>query len=317
MPSKRFWIIAGAVALGAGATAVAAQGVRHVDDRGGYYGGHGEYRHEGRWRSWWRGPITKQRYDARSRARFAQIDENGDGVVDAEEARQVIARRMARRGGRRMHRAERFARRMIRRFDSDRDGKVTKAEFEGRISTIFARFDLDRDGQITDADLPPMLRGRGFLSGKSDFHRGRRGRGRRFLRILRGADGDGDGQISLAEAQAAAAKRFARWDRNQDGAVDEADVTRFKAEIVDYRARRFLHRFGASGDGKLTRDQFLKARNDRFARLDYDGDGELSRDELPRRWRKWKRWHRSHGRHDYDHYGRDERRHRGGDERRL
>ncbi len=315
MPSKKFWIVTGLLVAGAGATAVAAQGymkrgyVHEVHDRGGYHHGMDEFR--GKRRGWWRrGPVTKEDFDARTRTRFARMDANGDGVVDTDEARKLIERRMERRGRRWQRRRQRFAQRMMRRFDTDRDGKVTAAEFEGRVGEMFARFDLDSDGRITDADLPPMMRGREILSGKGWV--GRRGhgrRGRRFMHILRDADANGDNTISLEEAQAAAAKRFARWDRNQDGAVDKTDIDALRQEIADYRLRRFMHRFGAK-DGKLTRDQFTKFRDERFARLDFNGDNQLSRDEMPmRRGRGWKRGHGWH-RGDY-HDGWRGRHHRG------
>jgi Ca2+-binding EF-hand superfamily protein len=309
MASKKFWIVAGLIVAGAGATAVAAQGyLQKVHGRDGYHGGYSGY-HGERGRGWGdSGPITKEDFDGRTRERFARMDVNGDGVIDADEARAMIEQRMERRGRRWRERGGRFAQRMIRQFDADRDGKVTKAEFEGRIGEVFARFDLDSDGKITDADLPPFMRGRDVLSG--DGHFGRRGHGgrhgRRFMRMLHGADANGDGAVTLEEAQAAAAKRFARWDRNADGAIDQSDRDALQGEMMDYRLKRFMHRFGAK-DGKVTREQFTKFRDERFARLDHDGDNTLTGDELPRgRWGMGKHrggWHHGGGRHGWHHDG--------------
>ncbi len=306
MPSRRFWIITGVLVAGAGATAVAAYAYR-----GGHYDG---YHHEsfgvggedrgwamgGERRRWWRrGPITKDDFDARTRSRFARMDANGDGTVDVAEAKALIERRMERRSKRWQRRGRKFAERMIRRFDGDKDGKVTRAELDARIKEKFQRADLDGDGVITDADLPPMMRDRGILSGKGHVGHRRGRRGARMMRFLRDADTNADGQISFEEAMAASGKRFARFDRNKDGAVDKSDLDLLRNEIVDYRVKRLMHRFGASGDGKLTKEQFAKFRNDRFARMDYNSDGELSRDELPRRhkrmWRRWKEWRGDHG----------------------
>lgn len=306
MPSKKFWIMAGVLAAGAGATAVTAYAYRGHHGHGGYHEGRGEFRESrGGWR---RGPVTKEDFDARTRSQFARMDANSDGVVDAEEAKAMIERRMERRGKRSKRRGggQRFGERMMRRFDVDKDGKVTRAEFDERIKEMFARADLNSDGNITDADLPPMMRDREVLSGKG--HVGRRGRhGGRMLRFIRGADANGDNMISTEEAMAAAGKRFARYDRNKDGTVDKADLEALKTEAVDYRVLRFMHRYGASQDGKLTKEQFTKFRDERFARLDFNKDGELSRDEMPgrkgRMMRRGKHWRGEH-RGGHRHWGR-------------
>ncbi len=52
---------------------------------------------------------------------------------------------------------------MVRRFDQDNDGRVTREEFEKPIRERFAKRDINKDGRITEDDLPPMMRGRGIL----------------------------------------------------------------------------------------------------------------------------------------------------------
>ena len=288
MPSRRFWIMTGILVAGAGATAVAAYAYRGSHHHGYHHEGYGmggegpDWGMRGERRSWWRrGSITKDDFDARTRSKFARMDANSDGTVDQAEAKALIERRMERRGKRRAKRMERFAERVIKRFDVDKDGKVTREEVDSRIKERFQRADLDGDGTITDADLPPMLRDRDILSGKGHVGRRHGRRGARMLRFLRDADANGDGQISFEEAMAAGGKRFARFDRNKDGAVDKSDLDLLRNEIVDYRVKRFMHRFGAAQDGTLTKEQFTKFRNERFARYDYNNDGELSRDEMP------------------------------------
>jgi Ca2+-binding EF-hand superfamily protein len=235
--------------------------------------------------------MTKEDFEAKTRSKFARWDANSDGTVTAEEVAAIIERRMERRhhrrGGGRMQR-------MLRRLDADRDGKVTKAEVEAGVTERFARMDLDGDGVITDADLPPIMRGQNVLSGEGRF--GRRGHGgRRMGRMLRrliGADANKDGTISLQEAQDHAAKRFARFDRNQDGAIDPADQDMLRKEMLDYRVKRFMHRYGAAQSGKLTLEQFTEHRNKRFARRDVDGDGTIEREEMRGGRRGHHRWGR-------------------------
>jgi Ca2+-binding EF-hand superfamily protein len=99
-----------------------------------------------------RGPLTLERVLGRVERRFASLDRNGDGFIDAKDLEARAAERVA-------YRSQRF----FRRFDADRDGKVTADEFHRFAKERFARLDLDDDGRITEADLPPRMRGRGLL----------------------------------------------------------------------------------------------------------------------------------------------------------
>lgn len=322
--SKKIWITTGVVAAAAvGLTVFVAHAERgrhghgygdgyHDGERGGYHGMRGHRR----WGGSWRREMTKADFDAETRAKFAEWDANGDGVVDATEAEARIASRMQRRRGRR---GGRRWERMLRRFDADRDGKVTAAEAEAYVTERFQRMDLTGDGRITDEDLPPMMRGLNILSGDSNMHRGHRfghgghhrgdRRGMRMMRHIIGADTNKDGAITLQELQDRAKQRFARFDRNKDGAIDQADRDALRKEMVDYRVLRFMHRFGAK-DGKLTAAQFAKFRDERFAKRDADGDGTIERNEMRGGGRGWGRHHHWERDRDDD-GGREERGGRG------
>lgn len=248
------------------------------------------------WERGHRGSITQDDYDSNTRARFARLDANGNGVIEGTEIEAALARR----AGRHADKMERRGERLLRRFDADNDGKATREEFLQSVDRHFAQFDLNSDGRITDDDLPPAMRGRGVLTGDVE-PRGRHF-GRRILALLRGADADKDGIITREEVTAAAERRFAVLDRNQDGILDTADRDVLRKQTLDYRVARFAHRYGAS-DGSVTKDQFFAKAKERFARLDRDSDGTLSRDERPGRkhHRGWRHrgWHeRGDGDHD-------------------
>ena len=76
--------------------------------------------------------------------RFARLDTNNDGFVDADEIRARGADRMAYKKKNRMN-----------RLDTDNDGSVSKEEYLARSQARFSRLDLDGDGTITAKDLPP------------------------------------------------------------------------------------------------------------------------------------------------------------------
>lgn len=246
-----------------------------------------------------RPPMTQEDIDARVRERFARLDRNSDGVIDRAEIEATMAQggrrgpngmRGSGHGGMQMRKQGDAPRggHMLGRFDENRDGKVAKEEFLGRVKRRFAEMDLDGDGKITDADLPPMLRGIGVLAGSDrggagpmaaggemgHSMRGGRQRGMgAMLGWLRSADANRDGVITLEEVTAQADKQFARLDRNSDGVLDPADREAMRKEMADYRVLRFLHVHGATQDGKVTREQFTKVAKERWARMDHAGDG--------------------------------------------
>ena len=305
MSKKRIAIVTASVLVVAGAVAaVSAQG-----HRGGWHhgGGHGERMMHGDGdeghgpRGRFGRALTKDEFDTRMRERFGRLDRNGDNVVDPAEMEAAVNERMSHRFGRRDRGEGPMGGRLMRAFDGNRDGKVTVEEARAEFDRRFAEFDLNSDGKIDDADLPPMMRGRGVLedgsAGMSD--RGRHGK-MRGLGFLRQADTNKDGVVTREEVRAAAEREHVRLDRNKDGAVDQADREALRKETIDYAVRRMAHRLGAGPDGKLTRDQFQAKAAERFARMDANSDGTISRDERP----GGHGWHRGGGHHHGMGFGR-------------
>ena len=291
-------LVAGALVTLGAIAAVSAQG-----HRGGRLGGHdlgmddgagGGMMGRGGLMQRLRGSISSDEYDTQTRERFARFDKNSDGVIDAAEIEAALSQNMDRRRGMMRGRAggQGPGERMIAAFDENKDGKVTKDEFQNVIKKRFAEADLNNDGKISDEDLPPMMRGRNALSGGAGRGAGMGlgisggigdGPGGGMMGFLRDADANKDGVITLDEALAAAMKRFDTFDRNKDGVIDKADFDLMRKEMVDYRVKRFIHQFGADKDGKVTREQFNAKARERFARMDRNGDGKISADEMPGR----------------------------------
>ncbi len=286
MSRRKIIFIAAGVLVAAGAVAAVAQGHRGWRGHGMHDMAGAEDRADMRGRGFWRGSLTQSEHEARTGERFARLDRNSDGAIDATEVEASITERMGERRGRLAERSGgRMSERVIRRFDENRDGKVTREEFDANLRRMFAHMDLNNDGRITDEDLPPMMRGRNALAegAGTGFGNGRGGHGGPMMGLLRGADANKDGVITLEEAQTRAVAMFAQFDRNRDGTIDTADRDMMRKEMTEYRVKRFIHHFGADKDGKVTREQFDKVAKERFARMDLDNNGTISRDEMPGR----------------------------------
>jgi Ca2+-binding EF-hand superfamily protein len=290
-------IVAAVLVAGGAAIAISAPGHRGHGMGGGMMDRwmHGEGRQGfglGGLGGRWGGEMTRDAFDAKVRERFARFDLNSDGIVDVAEIEAALAK-----GGK--HRG--FRHRRADRDGADEAGEarrgrsVTKSEYLDEVRRRFALLDLDNDGRISDADLPPPMRGRGVLSRLSDEQapgmRGHR-RGGQQYGFLRGATVDKDGAIPLGEVVRIAGERFDRMDRTKDGTLDRSDRLAFTKEMSDYRVKRILHRFGATADGKITREQAFKVTGEMFARLDRNKDGTIGRSERPGK------WHRHRDRHD-------------------
>ncbi|MGO4213945.1 EF-hand domain-containing protein [Terriglobus sp. YAF25] len=100
--------------------------------------------------------------------------------------------------------------------------------------------------------------------------------------VLQALDTDHDGQLSLAEIAAASAGLLS-LDVNHDGQLtsleylpNQADP---KANNADEMAQRLMA-FDKNGDGVLTRDEVPERMAGIFARADKNGDGKINADEL-------------------------------------
>jgi hypothetical protein len=164
--------------------------------------------------------LTRAAVEARVQAQFGRADADRDGFITQTEAQ---ARVDAARASRAEHRAERQAQRgehrarLFTQLDANRDGVISRAEFESR-----PNFRADRMGR------------RGFRAERRGQRGGFAGFGQRRFEA---ADANRDGRISLAEAQAQALARFERLDANRDGRVTPDERMRAREERRAQRSR--------------------------------------------------------------------------------
>ena len=150
--------------------------------------------------------------------------------------------------------------RMLKQFDVNKDGQVTKEEATEGIDKIFAAIDTNNDGSLTpgeirqyrqtqmqamrdqrkqnadensDANAAPKTAENGDQGRPPrEGHEGRDGH--RWMRhggnimnasiMMHRIDTDENGQISKQEAEAAIDKLFVRMDRNKDGVISIDDM---------------------------------------------------------------------------------------------
>jgi hypothetical protein len=99
--------------------------------------------------------------------------------------------------------------------DANKDGTVTKAEFDGSRTARFTAQDANKDGFLVQAEMAPPPGAGGPPPG------GRGGGGGGFGMRM---DADGDGKISKAEYLGGGTMQWDRADANKDGKVDKAEI---------------------------------------------------------------------------------------------
>ncbi|MEM9734579.1 MAG: EF-hand domain-containing protein [Pseudomonadota bacterium] len=106
--------------------------------------------------------------------------------------------------------------------------------------------------------------------------------------IIKRLDTNGDGKLSIAETVTRASMRFERADQNKDGAITVEEITATMQRRRSERfARRVMRRLDVNGDGKVTKEEMESRARKRFARMDADDSGFLEQDEMRRsRWRR-------------------------------
>jgi Ca2+-binding EF-hand superfamily protein len=102
------------------------------------------------------GDITFEEFSAALKSRIGDADKDHDGKMTVAEIATEIERM----------RAERMARRIIERFDTDGDGMLTAAEIESRQKKMFALLDRNDDGKVEKDEMPRGKFRHGNLRGR-------------------------------------------------------------------------------------------------------------------------------------------------------
>src|SRR5207245_2180332 len=88
---------------------------------------------------------------------FAKMDRNADGRLDAKEVGQMLAILRHRFGvepkGPESPEIEQIVNRILKRLDSNRDGKISRDEARGPLAENFKRLDVNQDGYLDRKEL--------------------------------------------------------------------------------------------------------------------------------------------------------------------
>jgi Ca2+-binding EF-hand superfamily protein len=123
--------------------------------------------------------------------------------------------------------------------------------------------------------------------GPHGFHRGG------MEQLIERLDTDKDGTITKAEATARRDKSLATYDADGSKTLSIKEFEGLWAEITRHRMVRAFQRLDRDGDGQVTVEELDRPLNRMFTRLDRDGDGKVTAEEMkPRRWHGEHRGHR-------------------------
>ncbi|HEX4159551.1 MAG TPA: hypothetical protein VHY79_13855 [Rhizomicrobium sp.] len=162
------------------------------------------------------GKITLDEYMASERDRFEQTDRDGTGVISCSSSRgsreygdaPAPSRRSSSSGG---SNARGFGSRgrssLCYAYDTNRDGKVTRAEFDKLTQQQFNN--LAKGGSLNAEEYYQLLAAQSREISARVFQR---------------LDRDRDGKLTLAEFAGSQERLFTRLDKNNDGVITEDEL---------------------------------------------------------------------------------------------